>query len=112
MTAVPVAVCLVGALRRSMVMRHPVVPRVRFGHRVADVAGYRLAGAVVAALLDPALKVCDRGVRRVEGDRGGLGDGIGLDREHARPTAQDLLDDRLLTGVKRAADVQDDRLGR
>ena len=79
--------------------------------RVADVAGRRLAGAVVAAVLDPAAQLLDRRRGRVERDRGGLRDGIGLDGEHARPVAEHLLDDRLLGRVVQAADVQDDRVG-
>ena len=75
---------VVGALDGRVVVR----PRGRgSAERVADVAGHRLAGAVVAALLDPAAQLLDRRLRRVEGDRRGLRDRVGVDRDHARAGA-------------------------
>ena len=59
------------------------VGRDRFRHGVADVARYRLPGAVVAAVVDPADQLGDRGLVRVVGDRRGLGDSAGLDGQHA-----------------------------
>ena len=104
-TAVPVPMGVVGALHRGVVVGR--VLGAGLGHRVADVAGDRLAGAVIAALLHPSAQVLDRGLRGVEGHRRGLRNRVGVDGEHARPVAQRVLDDRLLGGVVQAADVQD-----
>jgi hypothetical protein len=64
---------------------------------------------VVAALLDPAGELLDVRSVRVEGDGGGLGDGVGLDGDNARPVCEHALDDRLLARVVEAADVDDRR---
>ena len=79
---------------RGVVVRRPL--GAGLDERVADVAGDRLAGAVIAALLDPAAQLLDRRLRGVEGHRRGLRDRVGLDGEHARPVPEHLLDDRLL----------------
>jgi hypothetical protein len=74
------------------------------------VAGHRLAGAVIAALLDPTAQLLDRRRGRIEGQRGGLRNRVGVDAQHARPVPEDLLDDCLLRRVVQTPDVQDDRL--
>ena len=104
--AVPVPIGRVGALHRRVVVDR-ALGAAGLGHRVADVARDRLAGAVIAALLHPSAQMLDRGLRGVEGHRRGLRNRVGVDGEHARPVAQRVLDDRLLGGVVQAADVQD-----
>ena len=52
MAAVAVAVGVVGALDGGVVVHRRVAALL--GERIADVAGNRAAGAVIAALLDPA----------------------------------------------------------
>ncbi len=74
--------------------------------RVANMAGYRSAGAVVAALLDPAGEVLDGRRPGIEGDGGRLRDGVRLDVEDARPVPEHALDDGLLGRVVQTADVQ------
>src|SRR5262245_3460372 len=79
---------------------------------VADVAGHRAAGAVVAALLDPPRQLLDARLTGVEGNRRRLGDRVGLDHEYSGPPTENLLDDRLLARVVEPADVEHDRRGR
>ena len=64
MATVAVAVCLIGALNAGVVMRRREWLSGR--ERVADVPRHRTAGAVVTALLDPARKLLDRGLRGIE----------------------------------------------
>jgi hypothetical protein len=87
---------VVGAVHRGVVVCHPLMGRFVLGHRVAHVAGHGLSGAVVAALLDPAAQVGNGGLRRVEGDARGLGNGVRVDRQYAWPATERVLDDRLL----------------
>ena len=103
-TAVAVTMGVLGPLRRGRVVGL-VATLLREG--VADMPRHRLAGAVIAALLDPLPQPGDGRLLRVEGHRRGLRDRVGVDREHARPVAEDALDDRLLAGVVQPADVQD-----
>ena len=81
------------------------------GHRVAHVAGYRPAGAVVAALLDPAGEILDGGRPGIEGDGRRLCDGIRLDVKDARPVPEHAFCDGLLAGVVEPADMEDGRGG-
>jgi hypothetical protein len=104
MTAVPVAVRLVGARGGRWVVR-AVIGRHEW---IADVAGDRLAGAVIAALAHPPAQFGDRGEIRVEGDRCGLGDRVGVNRDDAGAVTQHSLNDALLGRVLQPADVQDD----
>src|SRR6266516_5958633 len=105
MATMTVAVGLIGTLDRGVVMRRREWLSRR--ERIADMPRHRAAGAVVAAFLDPAAELLDRGDRRVEDDRGRLRDRVRLDREHARLRAELALDDRLLRGVVEPADMQD-----
>ena len=54
---------------------------------------------MVAALLDPARELLDRGRGRVVLDRRRLRDRVRLDLEHAGAAAEHLLDDGLLARV-------------
>ena len=94
--AVAVPVRVLRAPQRGLVVRHALIRGVALRHRVAHVAGHRLAGAVVAALLDPAGQVGDGRVRGVEGDGCGLRDGVRVDGEYARAAAERMLDHHLL----------------
>ena len=71
MAAMALAVGVVGALRRRVI----VALGVRLGQRVADMAGHRAPRAVIAAVLDPSAQLLDRGLPRVERHRRGLRDG-------------------------------------
>ena len=82
--AVTVAVGIVGALHRGVVVHHALMGRGPLGHRIADVTGDRPAGAMLAALLHPDAQLRDRGPGGLEGHRRGLRDGIGIDGQHAR----------------------------
>ena len=75
------------------------------GHRVADVAGHRLAGAVHSALLDPARSPRPRSGRVIRHGCG-LSDRVCLNGEDTGPRSERMLDHRLLRGVVQAADVQ------
>jgi hypothetical protein len=83
MAAETVAVCMIGPIGRGVVVSR----RKRFGvrERIADVTRHRSAGAVVAALLDPAAQLLDRRRVGVELDRGRLRDRVCVDFEHTRP---------------------------
>ena len=65
-------------------------------HRVADVTRHRPAGAVVAALLDPAAQLFERGDRVVELDGCRLGDRVRVHPADAGACAEASLDDLLL----------------
>ena len=54
-----------------------------FHQQVADVVGHRAPGAVIAAVLDPLAQLGDRGGRRIECHRRGLGRRVALDVEDA-----------------------------
>jgi hypothetical protein len=64
----------------------------RFGHRVADVARDGLSGTVQTAVADPVTQVREVGPGRVVGHGGGLGDRVGVDREHPGSSTQGALD--------------------
>ena len=106
MAAVPSTVRVVGALHRCVV----VGAMVGRDERVAEVPGSGLAGAVVAAVFDPATQCFDRRRLGIERDRGRLGNRIGFDGQHAGAVTEHLLHDRLLGRVMQTAHVQDDRL--
>ena len=77
-------------------------------HRQADVLRHRPAGAVVAALLDPAAELCHVRTSGVVGDVGRLSDRIRLDCQHARPGAKCFLNHRVLAAPVDAPCVEDD----
>jgi len=105
--AVAVTVRLLGSLGGGVVVRGRVATFL--GERVAEVAGYGAARAVVAAVLDPPAERFDRRRSGVVLDGGGLSDRVGLDGGDARAPPEDALDDPLLGGVMEAADVDDGR---
>lgn len=80
--------------------------RVRFLHRIADVRGNRLAGAVISAFGHPCAQLGERGPPRVEDDRGRLRHRVDLDVEHAGPTAQYGRDGALLARAHHAPHIQ------
>jgi len=102
MPAFTMTMSIVGTFRCSMVMGLIVA---WLDEGVADMTRHRLAGAVIAAFLDPTPKAGDGGLLGVERDRRGLRDRVGVDFEHARAVAKDALDDRLLAGVLQLTDV-------
>jgi hypothetical protein len=102
-----VAVSLVGALNGVVIVRGRVAPFL--GERIAAVARNRAAGAVIAALLDPALQRLDRGRPWLVLDGRRLCNRVRLDSENAGSSPEHLLDDRLLARIVKAADVQDCR---
>jgi hypothetical protein len=94
---------VLGALHRRVVVDvwgGPVL-----GHRIADMAGDRLAGAVKAALLDPAAKILQRRAFGVECDRRRLRHRVRRDGEHAGLIGERGLDHGLLAGVVQSTDV-------
>jgi hypothetical protein len=101
MAARAVPVRMLGALGRLVVIGP------RRDQRVTQVAGHGLAGAVVAALLDPFPQRRQARLARIEGHRGRLRDRIRLHPGDARAVRQHALDDALLARVMQAADVQD-----
>ena len=105
MTAVTVAVRLVGALDGGMV----VCGSERFGaERVANVARYGPPSAMESALLDPVLELLEGRPLRVERHRRGLRDGVRVDGEDAGSCAEPSLDDCLFGRVVKAARMEDD----
>jgi hypothetical protein len=95
MTAVTMPVRLIRARRRLVV----VGAVIGGDQRIADMAGRRLTGAVVAARLDPSMQRLHARRVGVIDDRRGLRDRIGLDRNHTRTTGQHPFNHRLLRGV-------------
>ena len=104
----PCAVRVVGALD---VAAWSCAAVVGLDQRVADVAGHRLAGAVVAALLAPSARRSSTEV--CAGSKVTVAvwaTGLASTASTPGPVAEHLLDDGLLAGVVQAADVQDRRL--
>src|SRR5262249_9067437 len=66
--------------------------------------------AVVPALADPVAQLAHRRQRRIEHDRRGLGDRIGVDARHTWATNEDRFDACLLARPLHAPDVEDDCL--
>ena len=82
------------------------VTRAGFGHGVADVAGDRLAGAVVAAVLDRSAEVRHRDAAGVVGHAGRLGYGVRFDPFDARNPPEHRFDCGLLRAAQDRTDVQ------
>src|SRR5215207_696143 len=76
-------------------VRLMVVVGSRFGQRVADVIGNRLAGTVIPTVPHPTGKLRHRGPRRVIADRGRLCHRVRLNLEHSGPARQHRLGDIL-----------------
>jgi hypothetical protein len=87
MSTVTVAVSILGAVHRVLVVR-----RGRAEHRIADVPRSRPARAVEAAFLHPLTQVLDARLSRVECDRCGLGRRVRLDALYSgrRPSTSSM----------------------
>ena len=95
MAAVAVAVGVLGTRDRLVVVGGR--ERLVLCERVADVARDGASGAVVAALLDPATKLCHARLCWVEDDGCGLGDRVRVDLDDtgaAPPSASARADRR------------------
>ena len=87
---------------------------VRFGlrfltgllHRHAHVAGYGLARAVIAAILEPSLKIGDRGRARVVRDGRSLGHGVRVDLHDTGEALEERFDNSLLGPPMQLAHMQ------